>query len=162
MSQSSQKAENNTGYPVHIREEEAYLSIVRTYNRLNSEFSRFSRRFGVTLVQYNILRILRGAGTKGLSGKEIRNRLATQEPDMTRLIDRLQKLAFVKRSPSSDDRRIVYVRITEQGTDLLKKMDTPSLDVLRKFMGHMNNSELQTITELMLKARHQPAETVMI
>ena len=153
MPKPTLKTELKQKRPFRIAEEEAYLNIIRTSNELNSKFFRFLKSFGITPVQYNILRILRGAGSDGLPGVEVVNRLVTKEPDITRLIDRLEKMVFVRRVRSQLDRRVIFVKITEQGMQLLEKLDKPSLTMLKELLGHMSKPELATVNQLMIKAR---------
>ena len=139
--------------PFRAAEEEAYLNIIKTANELSSAFFRFLKPFGISLVQYNILRILGGAGADGLPGVEIANRLVTKVPDITRLIDRLEKMSFVRRVRSSSDRRVIFIQITEKGIRALKEMDAPTLELLKRMLGHLSSEELTMVSKLMVKAR---------
>ena len=153
MPEATLKSELKQRQPFRIPEEEAYLNILKTCNELNSEFFRFFKSFGISPVQYNILRILRGAESEGLSGVEIESRLVTKEPDITRLIDRLEKMSFVRRVRSNSDRRVIYIKINEKGIRTLKEMDEPVLNLLKKLLGHLSSKELSEVTNLMVKAR---------
>jgi DNA-binding MarR family transcriptional regulator len=106
-------------------EEEAYLNLVRTADALTRELERYLQTFGLTSTQYNVLRILRGAGTEGITCSGISERLLAYDPDVTRLLDRMEKAGLVQRSRSTSDRRVVLTTITEAGLELLAKLDAP-------------------------------------
>ncbi len=142
--------------PFRVPEEEAVLNIMRTHSVLTAEFMKLAKSHGITQVQYNILRILRGAGADGLPCVEIGNRMITRVPDMTRLIDRLEKSGLVRRHRSSSDRRIVQVMIAEKGLEVVDSMDQPTLDLLKKQLGHISRVDLGKINDLMVKVRTRP------
>src|SRR6185503_1750926 len=95
--------------------EEAILNIHRTAAVLTALFADTLKPFGLTEIQYNALRILRGAGKEGLSCQEIAERMITRDPDITRLVDRLASRGLVERARSEEDRRVVVTRITASG-----------------------------------------------
>src|SRR5271166_5569364 len=104
--------------PFDSPEQEATLSIARTADRFGICFTRLFREFGLTPSQYNVLRILRGEG-KPLPCLEVAERLIATVPAITGLIDRLERMELVTRQRSTDDRRVVWVAITEAGLKLL-------------------------------------------
>jgi DNA-binding MarR family transcriptional regulator len=117
-------------------EQEVYLSLLRTTSELSHAVDQFFRSFGITSSQYNVLRILRGAGADGLCRNEISERMVTATPDMSRLLDRMEKAGWVTRERAEDDRRQVSTYITKSGMDLLAKLETPTNDfVMRLFAG---------------------------
>jgi DNA-binding MarR family transcriptional regulator len=117
-------------------EQEVYLSILRTASELSYAVDQFFRPFGITSSQYNVLRILRGAGPDGLCRNEISERMVTATPDMSRLLDRMEKAGWVTRERAEDDRRQVFTYITKSGMELLAKLETPTRDfVTRVFAG---------------------------
>ena len=117
-------------------EQEVYLSLLRTTSELSHAVDQFFRPFGITSSQYNVLRILRGAGADGLCRNEISERMVTATPDMSRLLDRMEKAGWVTRERAEDDRRQVSTYITKSGMDLLAKLETPTNDfVMRLFAG---------------------------
>ena len=134
-------------------EQEAHLSIERTAAVLGHAFAESLRAYGITGTQYNVLRILRGAGAAGLCRNDVRDRLVAKVPDATRLIDRLADAGLVTRVRDSDDRRVVTTRITTAGTALLAKLDTVVDDVHRRLLGHMTREQLKTLIELLAVAR---------
>jgi len=134
-------------------EQEAYLSLLRTHSLLSVQFDRLFREHGISSPQFNILRILRGHKGDGLPSLEIASQMIACVPDITRLLDRLEKASYVKRERSSDDRRVVNVRITEAGKKLLAKLDKPIREAERCSLGHMTKKELADMIRLMAKAR---------
>lgn len=109
--------------PFASLEHEAQLSIVRTSSMLIDAFDRMLRPFGLTSTQFNVLRILRGADPEGLCRNEVRDRMLTRMPDVTRLLDRLETADLIARERSADDRRMVRTRITRKGLALLNRLE---------------------------------------
>ncbi len=107
------------------REQQAAIGLLRTADAIRRHFSQVIERHGITLQQYNVLRILRGAGQDGLPTLTIGERMIEQTPGVTRLIDRLEKKGLVTRVPCPKDRRRVYCIISESGTALLEELDEP-------------------------------------
>jgi DNA-binding MarR family transcriptional regulator len=139
--------------PFEVPEEEAYLNIIRTQGVLSERLAKLSKQHGITGPQYNILRILRGVGGEGLPCTEIGERMVTREPDMTRLLDRLEQAGLATRHRTSRDRRVVLIKITEKGRELLGNMDEPIAAAHRQNLGHLTSDELAEINRLMIKAR---------
>jgi DNA-binding MarR family transcriptional regulator len=106
----------------------------------------------LSLTQYNILRILRGS-PQGLPSGEIASRMITRDPDVTRLLDRMEKRGLVSRSRESRDRRLVLARITPEGLKLVNRLDEPVQKIHRKQLGHMGKDRLQALAELLAAAR---------
>jgi DNA-binding MarR family transcriptional regulator len=102
---------------------EAVIGLMHTVDVLRRQFNALAERHGITSQQYNVLRILRGAGPDGLPTLEIVERMIEQTPGITRLIDRLEKHGWVRRARGTDDRRLVRCVITASGLALLEKMD---------------------------------------
>lgn len=134
-------------------EQEAHLSIERTAAVLGHAFAESLKPYGITGTQYNVLRILRGAGAEGLCRNDVRDRLVAKVPDATRLIDRLVEAGLVTRTRESEDRRVVTTRITPAGTALLAKLDDVVADVHRRLLGHMTREQLRTLVDLLAIAR---------
>ncbi len=141
--------------PFHSLEEEAFLNLLRTADALLQKETALLETYGVSPAQYNALRILRGAGEEGLPCGEIGNRMITRDPDITRLADRLEKRGFTTRSRESSDRRVVTVRITREGLQLLASLDKPVTDLHRSNLSHLGASNLKIFIELLEKAREQ-------
>lgn len=141
--------------PFASPEQEAFLNIMRTSALLQHAVAESLKPFGVTQVQYNVLRILRGAGGPGLCRHEVRDRMVTPVPDVTRLLDRLQDRGLVTRERDAVDRRLVTARITDDGLALLKAVDRPLATTTRRLLGHMDESDLQRLGELLVLARER-------
>jgi DNA-binding MarR family transcriptional regulator len=141
--------------PFASPEEEAFLNIMRTSALLQHAVAESIKPFGVTQVQYNVLRILRGAGESGLCRHEVRDRMVTPVPDVTRLLDRLQDRGLVTRERDAVDRRLVTATITDDGLELLKAVDRPLATTTRRLLGHMDERDLKRLGELLVLARER-------
>ena len=129
-------------------EEEAYLNLVRTTELLTRELELQLQPFGLTSTQYNVLRILRGA-PEGATCTAISERMLAFDPDVTRLLDRLERVQLVQRARSTTDRRVVLTTITTAGLDLLEKLDEPLRNLLRQqFKGISRERMTRLIAEL--------------
>lgn len=117
-------------------EEVAYLDLVRTVEMLSHPLAQLLKSEGLSPAQYNVLRILRGS-PEGLICGEIANRMVTRDPDITRLLDRLEKRKLISRSRSDKDRRVVLTRITPRGLELLAGLDQPVRETHRRLLGHL-------------------------
>lgn len=134
-------------------EQEAHLSIERTAAVLGHAFAESLKPYGITGTQYNVLRILRGAGKAGLCRNDVRDRLVAKVPDATRLIDRLVEAGLVTRARDSDDRRVVTTRITSDGLALLARLDDVVADVHRRLLGHLTRDQLAALIDLLAIVR---------
>lgn len=138
--------------PFQTLEEEAYLNLIRAADLLQRQETSLLDEHGISHSQYNVLRILRGAGVEGLACGEIASRMITHDPDITRLLDRLEKRGLAQRSRESKDRRVVIARITRSGLELLQKLDAPVLELHRRNLGHFSQKELRSLIEFLEKA----------
>lgn len=132
--------------------QEASLEIVRTSDQLQLQFQRLFREHGLTPSQYNILRILRGAG-EPLPILEIASRTVTVVPGITGLIDRLEQAEMVVRERCLEDRRVIFVRITAKGQQVLSQLDIPVLDLHEHLLSQLTSLELTQLIQLLGKAR---------
>jgi DNA-binding MarR family transcriptional regulator len=139
--------------PFDSLEQEAQLAIERTAAVLGHALAEALKPYGITPTQYNALRVLRGAGANGLCQHEVRDRLLSIVPDVTRLIDRLEQGGLVIRARSTEDRRLVTTRITREGLDLLCRLDEPVAELHRRQLGHMSRAQLGMLSELLTLAR---------
>lgn len=139
--------------PFSSIEEETYLGLLRTADALQARAEVKFKEFGLTGTQYNALRILRGAGPEGMPCSEIGVRMITHDPDITRLLDRLQKRGFVKRSRSQQDRRVICARITTAGLRLLRDMDAPIVRHNRDMLQHVGAQKLRELIALLQVVR---------
>src|SRR6266566_7863061 len=125
------QAELKQKIPFASREAEAYLSLLRTADALQTQVEARLKEFGLTGTQYNALRILRGAGPEGLACREIGERMITRDPDITRLLDRLEARGLLTRTRDQKDRRVITARITSEGRRLLEALDQPIAEIDR-------------------------------
>lgn len=140
-------------------EEEAYLSMLRTVSVLEAGIAPLFKARGLSEPTYNILRILRGHSTApnaspaGVPCQVIGDQLVSRLPDVTRLVDRLEKAGLVKRSRTPEDRRVVFVGITKKGLSLLAGLDRPLAELHSSLLKHMNRTELGELNRLLVKVR---------
>jgi DNA-binding MarR family transcriptional regulator len=127
----------------------AFVAIQRLADRQLSEVAGLLKPHGVSPTQYNVLRILRGAGTQGLICSEIGQRMITRDPDITRLLDRLEKRGMVARTREGKDRRAITVRITAAGLALLAELDEPVRRLHREQFRRLPAAQLAELIELL-------------
>ena len=135
------------------KEEELFLNIIRTADSLQRSLVELFKRFDLSPTQYNMLRILRGAGEHGSACGEIGERMVTRDPDITRLVDRLEGRGLVQRSRENKDRRVITTRITEDGLKLLAQIDQPVTDAHHAQLGHLTKKQMQELIDLLGLAR---------
>ena len=128
---------------------EALLALHLTSDRLASEATRILKPWDLSPTQYNVLRILRGAEPDGLACREIGERMIQHDPDITRLMDRLEKRGLVRRERDSKDRRVVITRITQSGLELLDKLDGPVEEFNVRRLDHVGPEKLRMLIELL-------------
>ena len=150
------KSEIAQGPPFASTQEEALLNILRTADVLEREAQRRTRGWGITSTQYNVLRILRGAQPHGLPCAAIGDRMITAEPDITRLLNRLKKLKFVRQRRDYHDRRVVITHISDAGLELLRQMDPAIERAPQELLGHLSPSEIAELIHLLELARTPP------
>jgi DNA-binding MarR family transcriptional regulator len=134
-------------------EQEVYLSLWRTYDRLRALEDELFARFGLTAQQYNALRLLRSVHPGTLRTLELANRLVSRAPDITRLLDGLERLGLVARERKADNRRVVEVGVTDAGLALLDRIATPLRECHERQLGHLPASDLRRLGELLRAAR---------
>ncbi len=139
-----------------IPEEAAYLDLVRTTEMLSRPLVQLLKADDLSPAQYNVLRILRGC-PEGLTCGEIGNRMITRDPDITRLLDRMEKRNLISRGRDDKDRRVVLTRITAKGLDLLAGLDQPVRGMHRKLLGHLGAERLRTLRQLLDACRGESA-----
>lgn len=139
--------------PFRSLSQEAMLGLFRTTDILRRASSMVMESYGLTLQQYNVLRILRGAGAKGLPTLAIAERMVERTPGITRLIDRLLKKELVKRERPPGDRRQVVCHITAKGLDLLKDLDGPVDELDDRCLAMLSEEEHQTLIDLLDRIR---------
>src|SRR5205814_9158784 len=119
-----------------------FLNLIRTVEHLTRERDELFKAMGLSAEQYNVLRILRGAGQRGLPCSEIGARMLTRNPDMTRLLDKLESRGLVGRTRSTEDRRVVTSVIATAGLALLAELDVPLKELGLRQLSHMSQSDL--------------------
>ncbi len=141
------------GKPFESLQAEVYLNLMRTADALSRGVENILKLAGLSQTQYNILRILKGAGDQGLCCREVGERMITRDPDITRLLDRMERAQLVTRSRDSRDRRVITARISPAGLKLVKDLDAPLSEYNRKLLSHMNKDDLRKFVELLEIAR---------
>jgi DNA-binding MarR family transcriptional regulator len=137
-------------------EEAAFLDLLRTTDMLSRRLVPVLKTEDLSATQYNVLRILRGA-PEGLACGEIAGRMITRDPDVTRLLDRLEKRGLISRGRETKDRRTVMARITPEGLTLLSRLDEPVQAAHRKQLGHLGRERLRTLVKLLSLLRNHAA-----
>ncbi len=141
--------------PFDSLEQEAFLGLVRTTGLLTDQFERMLKAYGVTFPQYNVLRILRGAPREGLCRNEIRDRMLTRMPDMTRLLDRMEGAGLVSRSRDDEDRRLVRTYLTDEGRRLLDQVADKVADEHRARFRGLGDERLRALIEVLTEIRRE-------
>jgi len=147
------QAEIRQRKPFVSLEEETYLNLVRTADALTRELELLLQPNGLTTTQYNVLRILRGAGERGLPTLEIAERMIEQAPGITRLVDRLEAKKLVVRERCDTDRRQVFCRITREGLALLAQLDQPVEEAEKDALRDLSDPQLARLLSLLDRAR---------
>lgn len=139
--------------PFKSLREEAFLSIARTEAATRERLERVLAPHGLSMTQYNVLRILRGAGPNGLCRNEIGERLISRMPDVSRLLDRMQAAELVRRVRSTEDRRLVSTTLTSKGRALVDELDDDVAKAQEQQLVHMTKTQLRTLIDLLSLAR---------
>jgi DNA-binding MarR family transcriptional regulator len=153
MARSALQEELGKKHPFASAEQEASLNLERTHDHIQQAFGQLFQAHGISAPQYNALRILRGVGGAGVPCLEVGAQMVTRMPDITRLVDRLERAGLAERSRTDSDRRKVLVKITAAGQELLARLDKPVLEVHRRLLGHLTRDELAELNRLLVKAR---------
>ena len=151
---STLREELKQNKPFNSIQQEALLSVVRTSAQLMDRFELFLRPYGITGTQYNVLRILRGSEPKGLCRNELRDRMLTRMPDVTRLLDRMEEAGLVERTRDTTDRRMVTSRITKKATALLATLDPLVAENEKHFFSGITHEQIQTLIDVLDAVRH--------
>jgi len=147
------REEIKQGRPFRSKAHEAYVTLLRTTDDSKRFVSQVLEPEGVTLQQYNVLRILRGAGSDGLPTLSVAERMVERTPGVTRLIDRMERKGWVRRQRCTEDRRRVWCKITDDGLDLLGRLDAPIDQVDHILSGALDDRELDAFVEYMNRVR---------
>ncbi len=139
--------------PFRSRGQEPFLSLLRTADVVRRPHATLAESHGVTLQQYNVLRILRGAGAEGLPTLAIGQRMIEQTPGVTRLLDRLEAKGWVRRERCKQDRRQVLCWITQSGRTLLQRLDRPMDELVDAAFAVLSDRDLQKLIRLLSTLR---------
>ena len=134
-------------------EDEAFVNLLRTADALMQGVAAALKPAGLSPAQYNVLRVLRGAGRDGLACREIGERMIAKDPDITRLLDRLEERDLISRTRDRADRRVITTRITDKGLRILKDLDKPVEELHVKQLGHLGEQRLRSLVDLLEAAR---------
>src|ERR1700680_717718 len=134
-------------------EAQVFVSLLRTGDALARGAEVLLKTMGLSSAQYNVLRILRGAGNEGLACSAIGCRMISRDPDITRLLDRMESRGLIARARGKEDRRVVKTRITGEGLQILEKLDAPVRDLHSRQLHHIPAKELQQLSRLLERAR---------
>jgi DNA-binding MarR family transcriptional regulator len=136
-------------------EARVFVSLMRTADALARGAEALLKPYSLSGTQYNILRILRGAGDKGLACREVGGKLISRDPDITRLLDRMESRGLIARAREAKDRRVVKTRITAEGLRLLEDLDKPVQELHRRQLRHLPAKQLRQLLILLERARGQ-------
>ena len=139
--------------PFESAQEELWLNLARTTAMASHVIEHGLRQHGLSATQYNVLRILRGAGAQGLCQYEIGDRLVAQVPDVPRIVDRMEKAGWVHRQRGMSDRRIVMASLTPAGMELVGSLDQPVLEMIGAIFAGLEDSQVETLNDLLVAAR---------
>ena len=131
----------------------AYLAIVQTSEHLQRGFAELFKAHDLSLTQYNVLRILRGAGPEGATCGDVAGNLIQHDPDVTRLLDRLDRRGLIERGRDTKDRRVVRTRVTEAGLALLADLDGPVDALHKQQLGHVSEAKLEALNDTLAAVR---------
>ncbi len=139
--------------PQPALEARVFVNLMRTADALARGTEDLLKRYNLSGTQYNVLRILRGAGENGLACREVGCRMISRDPDITRLLDRMESRGLIARAREIEDRRVVKTRITREGLRLLEELDKPVDEFHRRQLGHLPAKQLQQLATLLDRAR---------
>ncbi len=144
--------------PSYAPEERLFFALLKIADALTQEGEQVTKSLGLTGTQYNVLRILRGAGPDGLPCRAIGERMISRDPDMTRLLDRMEKSGLITRARQKADRRVVKTEITEQGLSLLQRLDQPIRDLHKQQFQHMSAGQVKALGDLLETVKNRESK----
>ncbi len=139
--------------PFRSREEEAFLNLGRTWEFLQKRVADLIKEHQLTATQYNMLRILRGAGADGVTCSQATERMLTTDPDVTRLLDRMEAQGWIRRDRAKEDRRVVVTTITDSGIELVNRIDEPLHQLLQTYLGRVGKQRLKELIDTLEELR---------
>ena len=139
----------HTQRPPLPSEDRAFIALQKAADKLALQAEQLLKSNGLTGAQYNVLRILRGAEPQGLACSSIAERMISHDPDITRLLDRMEKRNLITRQRQSDDRRVVKTRITSSGLELLKRLDPTVRELHKRQFAQMGTGRVRALADLL-------------
>ena len=160
-SAESSRATTSEGGGFDSLEQEVFLNLWRTYDRLRMVEDELFARFELTPQQYNVLRLLDRTGVRGTATLQLASRLVSRAPDITRMLDKLERRGLIERTRPADDRRTVRIRLTDSGRKLIGEISDPLQTCHARQLGHLSDAQLRTLVQLLRAARapHENAES---
>jgi DNA-binding MarR family transcriptional regulator len=132
-----------------LMEAQVFIALQKIADALAQEAEQLLKTHSLTGAQYNVLRILRGAEPEGLACSNISDRMISHDPDMTRLLDRMEKRSLITRQRQKDDRRVVKTRITPAGLQVLRRLDQPIRELHKRQFQHIPPARLKIFADLL-------------
>jgi DNA-binding MarR family transcriptional regulator len=153
---STLQEELGESQPFEIAEQEVYLNLVRTHAALSDEVAALFKQHQISQPLYNVLKVVARVGEIGMPSQSISQYMVARDPDITRLVDRLQKDCLLERERDRQDRRVVIVRVTQAGLDLIQLLDPSIWKLHQSQIGHLSPQKLELLNELLVEARLKP------
>ncbi|MEI8355776.1 MAG: MarR family transcriptional regulator [Deltaproteobacteria bacterium] len=144
--------------PFDSLEQELFLNLIRTSEWLQGEFTKVFKAHGITQPQFNVLKILQVEEKDGIPIQKIGERMTTRSSDVTRLLDRLERSCLVQRFRTEEDRRVIYVRLTEAGRFTIDQLAQPLAEAHQSTKGHLDSTSLELLNNLLFELRHSRDE----
>lgn len=144
--------------PFDSLEQELFLNLIRTSEWLQGEFARVFKTHGITQPQFNVLKVLQVEEKSGIPIQKIGARMTTKSSDVTRLVDRLERTGMVKRFRTEEDRRVIYVRLTEAGWAIIDQLEQPLVETHQHTKGYLDRPSLELLNKLLFELRHSRDE----
>jgi DNA-binding MarR family transcriptional regulator len=140
-------------YPFQMLEQETYLNLVRTHAVFDGEIAELFKQYQLSQPLYNVLKVVARMGEEGMPSQSIAQYMVTRDPDITRLVDRLQKDGLIERERDERDRRVVRIRITPSGLQMIQQLDPLIWDLHHQQFGHLDKEKLKLLNDLLVEAR---------
>lgn len=147
------QADTTARKPLQTIEQEAFLHLLQTADALFRGLISTLKSVGLSPSQYDLLQILRGVGSDGSACRAVAERMLSRDPDITRLLDRLEARGLVTRAREGRDRRVITTRITPEGLRLIVELDAPMAQLHQQQLGHMGKQRLRALIRLLEMAR---------
>jgi DNA-binding MarR family transcriptional regulator len=136
-----------------LLEQEVYLNLVRTHAVLSDKVAELFKKHNLSQPLYNVLKVVARAGDAGTPSQSIAQYMLVRDPDITRLVDRLHKDRLITREKDERDRRIVLVKVTELGIEIIHILDPLIWELHQQQLGHLSQEKLELLNELLVAAR---------